>query len=254
MLDNLFLNFVTYLQYFPSIFISLVNFIICVIFILIIYKKFGYSGLCGYMILSSVIANIQVLYATSYELINMEVLLGTVIFCSSFLACDIVNLKYGEIKAKHMLYLTMFTDIFFLINIILTLGHKPIDYAQYPEFSISKETIDNNIAAIKQIFLPVPRLLIASYISYFCSQLVEIKFLSFIRKTNTILKHNTILFVSNVFLDTFIFTFLGMCIFAAEPLNFQDFWEISCSAILIRIICNFLNSFCIKITLKENNK
>ena len=192
-----------------------------------------------------------ILYKASYELINMEVLLGTIIFCSSFLACDIITLEYGENKAKYALYLTMFTDVFFLINILLTLSHKPIDYAQYPEFSISKETMNNNIFAIKQIFLPVPRLLIASYVSYFCSQLIEIKFLSFIRKTNTILKHNLILFISNVFLDTLIFTFLGMCVLSNEPLKLHDFFKISASAILIRIICNFFNSFCIKILFKN---
>lgn len=254
MLDNLFLNFVTYLHYFPSIFISLINFIICLTAILVIRKKFGYAGLCGYMILSSVIANIQVLYATSYEIINMEVLLGTVIFCSSFLACDIINLEYGQNKAKYAIYLTMFTDIFFLINIILTLGHKTIDYTQCPEFSISKETMDNNISAIKQIFLPVPRLLTSSYASYFCSQLFEIKLLNFIRKSNTLLKHNIILFISNVLLDTFIFTTLSMCILSNEPLKLSDFWEISASAILIRIICNFFNSFYIKIISKLQNR
>lgn len=251
MLDNLFLNFVTNLQYFPNIFISLINFILCLIAIFVIRKKFGYAGLCAYIALSSVIANIQVLYATSYEIINIEVLLGTVIFCSTFLACDIINLEYGESKAKYAIYLTMFTDIFFLVNIIVTLGHKPIDYTQYPGFSISQETINNNISAIKQVFLPVPRLLIASYVSYFCSQLVEIKLLNFIRKTNTILKHNIILFISNVLLDTFIFTALGMCFLSEEPLNLIDFWEISFSAILIRIICNFFNTFCVKIVLKS---
>lgn len=253
MLDNLFLNFITYLQFLPNIFVSLINFIVCIIAVLVIHKKFGYSGLCAYIVLSSVIANIQVLYASSYELINMEVLLGTIIFCSSFLACDIINLEYGENKAKYALYLTMFTDVFFLINIILTLSHKPIDYTQYPEFSISKETMNNNIFAIKQIFLPVPRLLIASYVSYFCSQLIEIKLLSFIRKTNTILKHNLILFISNVFLDTLIFTFLGMCVLSNEPLNLHDFFKISASAILIRIICNFFNSFCIKNLFKKKS-
>lgn len=252
MLDNLFFNLVSYLHYLPSIVISLLNIVVCLITVLVLKQKFSYAGLCTYMCLASIIGNIQVLYATSYEIINMEVLLGTIIFCSSFLACDLINLEFGEKKAKQAVYLTMLIDVFFLINIIITLGHKPINYSEYPNFSISKETMDSNIFAIKQIFLPIPRLLIASYISYFCAQLTETKLLNFIRNTNNVFKHNIVLFISNVFLDTFVFTFLGMYLLAEEPLNFRDFCEVSYSAIIIRVFCNFINSLFIK--LKANSK
>lgn len=253
MLDSIFFHFINYLHYLPNIFVSFINVVFCIAIIFIVRKRFGYSGLCGYMILSSVIANIQVLYATYYEIFNVEVLLGTTIFCSSFLVCDIINIEYGEAKAKAAIYLTMLTDVFFLVNILLTLGHKPLDYAQYPNFSIPQSIADSNISAIKQIFLPVPRLLISSYLSYFISQVVEIKLLNFIRQKNTILKHNIILGISNVFLDTFIFTYFAMCIFSNSSLSFHDFWEISYSSIGTRLVCNFINTICIKRILKHNN-
>lgn len=202
------------------------------------------------MVLSSVIANIQVLYATSYEVLNIEALLGTVIFCSSFLACDLINLEYGREKAKRAVYLTIFTDIFFLLNIILTLGHSPIDYSQFPDFCISEKTMNSNISALNQIFLPIPRLLIASYLAYLFSQLGEIWLLNFIKKIKWIqshfIKHNLSLFISNVCLDTMVFTSIGMWILSPEPLNFNDFWQICFSAITIRIICNLGNTIFVK--------
>ena len=254
--DNLFFQFVSELKNFPSLLISFFNFIVCLIAIYIVRKRFGYAGLCSYMVLSSVIANIQVLYATSYEILNIEVLLGTVIFCSSFLACDLINIEYGPEKAKRAVYLTIFTDLFFLLNIILTLGHKPIDYTQFTNFSISEKTMNSNISAIHQIFLPIPRLLIASYLAYLFSQLGEIWLLNFTDKLtwfkSKFIKHNLSLFVSNVCLDTIVFTSIGMWILSSEPLNLNDFWQICFSAIIVRVICNLGNTFFIKIL--KNNK
>lgn len=250
MVDNLFFDITIYLRYLPSILISVFNFCVCIIAIKILADKFEYAGLCCYMVLSSIIANIQILYATSYEFLNAEVLLGTVIFCSSFLACDIINSRYGAEKARQAIYLTLVTDLFFLANIIFTIGHKPIDYSQYPEFSISKETIEKNMEAINTIFLPVPRLLISSYITYFISQISEIWLFNAIKKLKFLkfeyIKHNISLFISSIFIDTLIFTSLGLCLMATEPLSLHDFWKICYSTLIIRAVCNLGNTFFMK--------
>ncbi len=246
MIDSLFQDISGLLRLMPSIFVSLLNFFACLITIFIADRFFKYAGLCCYIALSSIIANIQVLYATSYEGLNMSVLLGTVIFCSSFLACDIINEKYGAECARKAVYLAILTDIFFLLNIILTIGHKPLDYTVYENFSISKQTMDANIGAIKQLFLPIPRLLTASYATYLISQLTEIWSFNAIKKVTLIksayIKHNLSLFLSSVVLDTFIFTFLGICLLSDEPLSFRDFIEVSFSAIVIRVLCNLGNT------------
>ena len=201
--------------------------------------------------MASVIGNIQVLYATTYEILNMEVLLGTVIFCSTFLACDIINSKYGEQKARNAVYLTIIMDIFFLACIILTLGHKPIDHTQFSNFGISKSTIQANISAMQQIFLPIPRILIASYVAYLTSQLSEIFLFNLSKRISVIrsqyVKHNVSLFISSVCVDTAVFTLIGMCILAPEPLNTTDFWQICTTAVVIRTLCNLANSGFIKI-------
>lgn len=245
--DSVFFQFVLELRQFSTVFISLLNFFICLIAIYFIRKYFNYAGLCGYMVLSSMIGNVQVLYATSYG--NMEVLLGTVIFCSSFLACDIINIEYGIDKAKKAVYFTIIMDIFFLLNVILTLGHRPIDYNEFPDFGISKETTQANAFAINQIFLPIPRLLIGSYCAYLFSQLGEIWLLNFARKSSKFqfLKHNICLFISSVCLDNVIFTLVALYWLSSEPLHFLDFWQICLSAVIVRGICNFGNTTFIKI-------
>ena len=255
MIDNLFLDVSTYLRVLPSVFVSFLNFVLCLATIFILRKFFSYAGLCCYMILSTIIANIQILYATSYEILNMEVLLGTVVFCSSFLACDIINKEFGAEKARKAVYLTFVTDVFFLLNIMLTIGHKPLDYVIYPDFSIAKGTMDQNISAINQIFLPIPRLLIASYITYFVSQLSEIWFFNSIKKIKIIkseyIKHNAALFLSSILLDTLLFTGLGMWLMADEPLSLKDFWSICFSAIIIRVLCNLGNTMYMKMQYRK---
>ena len=254
--DNIFIEFISQLRLLPSLLISLITLIFCLISIHIIRKKFGYAGLCAYMVLVSMIANIQVLYATSYELVNMPVLLGTIVFCSSFLACDIINIEYGDEKAKKAVILTIFMDVFFFISIIFTLGHKPLDHSLYPEFGISEETVAGNITAIQQIFIPIPRLLIASYSAYLLSQLSEIWLFNLFRKLTFIgsqfIKHNISLFLSNVCVDTLTFTGIGMCLLSSEPLSLWDFLLICFSAMGIRIICNFANTAYIKISEIKN--
>ena len=251
MVDNVFLEISAYLQGLPSIFVSLINFLVCIPVIFILLKYFGYAGLCSYMVLCAIIGNIQVLYATSYEVLNIETFLGTTIFCSSFFACDLINLKFGSHEAKKAVILTVITDLFFLLNIILTLGHKPLDYNLFSDFGIPRETIVKNIESIKQIFVPVPRLLLASYATYFISQTCEIAIFNKVKRIKSkrlnYILHNVSLFVSSIVVDTIIFTYFAFCFLSENSIALRDFWNICSASILIRFICNAVNSSIIKV-------
>lgn len=255
MLDNLFFEFSQWLHLFPSILISFISILICAFAVVFSKRYFGYAGLCCYMLLSTIIGNIQVLYATHYEIINMPVLLGTVALSSSFLCCDFINEYYGSDNAKKAIYLSFIIQIFFLLNIILTLGHKPLEYAGTNDFSTSKETLETNMKSIAQIFLPIPRLFIASYIAYLVSQLSEVWAYNSINKLSFIksayLKNNISLFFSSVILDTMLFTVIALVLLADEPLSNSDFWKICFSACSIRICCNFINSMFLKFEIKK---
>lgn len=253
-LDAVFNFCISRMQLYPSLFISILNFFACLTAIHVLRNKFGYAGLCAYMVLASVIGNIQVLYATTYEIIDMKVLLGTVIFCSTFLASDIINREYGSQKARKAVYLTIFMDVFFLVNIVITLGHKPFLGGTRNDFGISADTIKSNMEAICQIFIPIPRILIASYSAYLISQLSEIWLYSKIAHSKNKLQyilHNVFLFMSDVCLDTFVFTVIGMWLLSPEPLGVSGIFQVCSSAIFIRVICNLGNTTYAKIINKH---
>ena len=251
MVDNLFHDFCVLLRGFPSVIVSVVTFLFCGIFILFAKRFFGFAGLCVYISLSTILANIQILYATSYEIIDMPVLLGTVTFSSVFLASDVINEKYGPEKARQATILSFFVQVCFFVNIMFTIGHKPLDYSVFKDFSISKEVMDQNMQAINQIFIPVPRLLIASYIAYLASQFTEIWAFNAVKKIKIInskyIKHNLALTLSSIFVDNLIFTPVGLVFLSDNPLSMSDCIDICLSAVFIKLICNFGNTYIMQI-------
>ena len=249
----MFLDFsgiVANLQYLPSIFWSIISIFIYGVLVIFIDKKFGIIGLSCYMCFVTFVSNVQILYGTTYEFINVNALLGTTVFSSSFLACDIINTKYGAKQAQIAVKVSIVMSFFVLLSIILTLAHKPIDYTKFSNFSVSKRTLENNINAIKTIFLPLPRILLGSFCAYFASQFTEIYGHKII-KNITYLKHNVLLFCSTIVVDTFVFTLISLVILSNEALNFYDFLNIISSAIGIRIFCNLCNSLFFKIYIKK---
>ncbi len=250
-LDNFFVDVINCLHNIPSIFVSILTFFFCLSIIFFMKRFFGYAGLCVYLNIAGILANIQILYATSYEVFSMPVLLGTVTFCTSFLATDIINIEYGVEKARLATILFFVTQCCFIMSIVLTLGHKPLDYDIYKNFSISKDTMTNNMNSIRQIFIPSPRLLMTSYFSYLVCQFIEIWGLRYIRKIKFIksdyIKHNIILTFSSVILDTSIFTYIALVLLSNEPLSFHDFMMICLSTFMIRGTCNLGNTLFLKI-------
>lgn len=250
-IDTLFFDLSHVLRQFPTLFVSFISIVVCNACVIFAKKYYGALGLCCCMVIFNILGNIQVLYATSYQFLNLPVLLGTVTLSSSFLACDTINENYGYKEAKKAVFLSFFCQVLFFVNVIITLGHQPIDISSFPNFSMTQYEIDRNILAIEQIFLPIPRLLIASYIAYLISQLFEVwlyritKRISFIK--SAYIKHNISLFFSSVVVDTLLFTFIALVLLSREPLSLGSFWSICVSAWLMRIICNMVNSFSMKI-------
>ncbi len=246
-------NICEYLHDVPSIVWTIVSIVLCGFFILFAEKKFGKIGLCVYMCIVAFISNVQILYATTYEILNIHAFLGTSTFASSYLACDILSYKYGSGVAKKAVLLSVIMQIFIVLNIVITFAHKPIDCKLYPNFSIDEYTLLNNINAIKTVFLPLPQLLFSSYCAYFASQFTEIYGGKLIKRM-TYVKHNILLFVSSIIVDTFVFTFVNFVLLASMPLNQNDFADISYSAICIRLICNLINSIFFKYYTKARIK
>lgn len=230
MLDDAFVVLVNWLRTCHSLLISLLVYILCTSTIILIWKYFKYVGLCCYVMLCGVIANIQVLYPTKYELMPFAVLLGTVVFSSTFLAVDIINKNYGEKSAKQSVLLSIVCNVFFMLNMILMLGHKPL----------SGLGLDEKADALSQIFVPQGRVILASYISFFSAQITEIALLKFMSKS--VFLHNLSLFMSSVIVDNVVFTLFAFVLFGDGSFTTQNAIEVSISAIVVRIFCNLLNT------------
>ena len=247
MIDLIFSKFIDCLHLLPNIIVSLINYIFCVFIIFIINKHFKYVGLCCYLVLSGIIANIQVLYPIKYEIINLTTLLGTFVFSTNFLVTDIINNQYGKENAMKSIYFTLTFEIFFLVNMLLTIGHTSVSQKELIELGMQ-----DNINAIKTIFLPVPRILISSYISYFVSQSAEVFLLKKIN--NSIIKHNIALFISSILLDNIVFTLFAFYLLSPQHISINEMLQIVTSSIGIRMLCNFLNTIAYKLLCKNKQK
>jgi uncharacterized integral membrane protein (TIGR00697 family) len=169
----------------------------------------------------------------------MHALLGTVVLSASFMISDFINKYYGSDRAKTAIFVGFIMQILFFINILLTIGHKPLDI------------FIENTKAIEKIFLPIPRLLIASYIAYLASQLSEVWLYRAIERVQIIknhyIKHNIALFLSSVVIDNLTFTVVGLVLLTKTPLPYEIFCDVFFSACIVRIFCNFINSLVVKL-------
>ncbi len=235
MVDDTFVTFIDWLRTYPPLFVSLLVYILCTISVALIDKYFNYAGLSCYVILCGIIANLQVLYPTKYALVPFPILLGTVVFSSTFLAVDIMNEKYGKQLATKSVLLSVVCNIFFMLNMILMLGHKPLQGLG----------LDDKVTALSHIFIPQGRIIFASYISFLSAQLTEIMLLKILGKT--VFFHNLSLFISSVLIDNIVFTLFAFVILGNGNFTTQNAIYVSISAIAIRIFCNLLNTFIYRI-------
>lgn len=243
MIDLIFSKFIDILHLLPNITVSLLNYVFCIFTIYIVNKYFKNIGLCCYSVLCGIIANIQFLYPIKYEIINLNTFLGSFVFSTTFLVTDIINKQYGKESAMKSICFTLTFEIFFLINMLLTIGHTSISQERLISLKMT-----GHVESIQNIFLPVPRILISSYISYFISQMAEVFLLRKIN--NNIIKHNIILFISTILLDNIIFSVLALCIFAEQSISLSGIIQVIMSSICIRMLCNFLNTVSYKILCK----
>lgn len=248
-MDKIFSQIECYLHKYPSTLISALALIVCSIFIRIMQKNFAYTGLCCYLAVTSIISNVQLLYSTYYAILHMQVVLGTVTFCSSFLACDLINKYYGATKAKQSVWLVICCDMLFLLSMIVAVGHKPY---------ISNGDDLHNINAIKRVFLQTPRFLVASYITYFVSQRIEIYLFNMIDRIHFIkshfVKHNCTLFISSVVIDTLLFTLIAFWLLSPTKFAIKALVDIFASAVITRVVCNFFNSILLRYFTKDYKK
>lgn len=141
----------------------LVNFIA----ILLSYKFFKKTGLFIWVAISTIIANIEV--TKCIDMFGLSITLGNVVYSTIFLATDILSEIYGGKEARKAVRIGFFSMLVFTI---LT----QIDLLFVPN---SQDFVDG---AMHIIFEFMPRLCIASLLTYFISNTLDTYLYDWIRE------------------------------------------------------------------------
>jgi uncharacterized integral membrane protein (TIGR00697 family) len=154
---------------------ALVNFTL----FLLVYKFFGRLGIFVWIVLATILANIQV--TKLIFLFGLEANLGNIMYGTIFLGTDVLNEIYGKKQAKKAVFIGF--AVMIITVIIMTLA---INFNPHPE--------DWAQGSLVTIFGFMPRILLASLSAFIVSQFIDVYVFD---KIKTKLPENRFLWVRN---------------------------------------------------------
>lgn len=215
-MDNSVTNFIVeFGEFLGGEYLSLLLIAFCYASILLLWRHFGVNGLYVYNTLAVVAANIQVLKVTDFMLSPEPVALGTLVFATTFLVSDIITEHKGVKAAHDGIKLAFLSQIIMTIFMIFTIAYPSANSWEYLQVQGAMETI----------FSPSLRILIASLISFYFSQWIDIKIFKYLKdKSKT--KHmwfriNAASLISGL-IDNIIFSTLAWVILSPNPVGFKS--------------------------------
>ena len=167
------------------------------------YRFFGKGGLLAFSVMASILANIEVL--SLVNAFGIEMTLGNVLFASTFLITDILSENHTRKDASRAVLISTMCSVMFIFISQMWLLYTPSEN-------------DWASGAIRTIFASTPRIVCASLVVYFVSQIVDVwlyhkwwdlckKYFKDERKGLWI-RNNGSTLVSQL-LNTFLYTFLA---------------------------------------------
>lgn len=202
----------SYLQSLSGEVVSIYLFALSIVCILLLFRFFSLEGLLAYNVIATITGNIQVLKLANFGLSPEPVALGTVTFATIFFVSDIITEHYGKEAAKRNVWLCFFSQIIVMGIMIFSLGHAPL-------------LQDVGHQAMEVLFIPSPRLVVASLTAFVISLLLEITiFNSLSRLTHT--KHlwlrTSVSSIVAAFLDNIIFSCLAWVVLSPHPVSWRS--------------------------------
>lgn len=179
--------------------LCVITLVISFTFVILSYKFLGKTGLFLWIAIATIVSNIQTVKLVN--IFGIESSLGTILYGSTFLATDILNLKYGKKEAKKTILIWFLTMIVMTVFMSLCLKYAPSsnDFAQQ---------------SLTTIFTVNIRITIASLIAFAFSQFIDtILFQKLQKKYNKLwLSNNASTMICQI-IDTIIFctiTYYGL--------------------------------------------
>ena len=127
--------------------------------VLLAYRLFGKTGLYAMTVITTILANIEVLLLV--DAFGMTQTLGNVTFAATYLITDILSENEGKKSAARAVWLGVFTSVVMLAFTQYWLLYSPS----------SADWVSPHIHAI---FSTTPRLLLASFLGYVVSQRFDV--------------------------------------------------------------------------------
>jgi uncharacterized integral membrane protein (TIGR00697 family) len=189
--------------------VSVAFFLICIVSVMLMLRFFGDYGLYAYSSVASIIANIQVLKLGKFYSIDEPVALGTVTFASVYLANDIITEHFGKSAAQKSVWLATMLQVITMVMMLLVIGITPVKG-------------DLGHEAIAYLFMPAPRLLLASLIASVASQMYEISLFSWISRLNNKKRlwiRSAVSLLVSGFIDNVVYSVFAWFILSPSPVS-----------------------------------
>jgi len=212
---------ITYLNGLPPELLLPAQAFFCFGAILILARLFGEVGLCLYIAVAVIGANVEVLKAVQFTFYEHPVAMGTVLFGSTYLATDILTEHYGRAAARRAVFLGFAAYLLFTALMLISLGFRPLTPEQAGVDMAWALPMQDHIAAL---FTPAPALFAAGMTAYLLSQFFDVWVYQRIRgitgHKHLWLRNNLSTMLSSL-VDNIVFSVLAWVVFAPEPVSWD---------------------------------
>jgi queuosine precursor transporter len=170
-------------------------------------------------------ANIQVLRGMKLFCSDQPVALGTIVFATTYLCSGILTEHYGQRIATKNIVFGACGQLLMTLLMIIAIGHKPLSINFDPQSLVAgTEHMLHAEQAMNILFLPSPRFLFSSLVSFMLSQLVGIVLFEYINKLTNhkfLWLRTILLLIISMVLDNLIFNFLAWKLLANNPSSWR---------------------------------
>lgn len=236
-----FRHLVDFMNTCPPEAIGMISFFFCILSILALFRIFGERGLVLYIVVAFLSANLQVLKAGRYSFYDQPIVLGTLVFSSTFLVTDMITEYYGVQAARRAIWLSFGSCILMTGFMMLALGVRPLNLTPESPYLCFNKAHD----AISVLFLPAPAIFAASLISYIISQYTDIGIYQFIKvltQTRALWLRTALSNILASLLDNIIFSTLAWVVFTSSPVDGKTlFYSYILGTYGFRLLLSILN-------------
>lgn len=203
-----------------SVSISILFLLFLYFSILLLWRLYGKEGLYLYNIIAVIAANIQVLKIVPFFVSSEPVALGTILFSTTFLVSDILTEHHGKQAARLAISTSFIAQIFMTALMIITMMY-PSD-GGITGIDSNGTILDHAQAALYILFTPSIRILVASLVSYYIAQQIDVNIFKYMKDYTKKSKLWLRLNVSNLvagFADNILFSVLAWVVLSPTPVT-----------------------------------